>query len=391
VEPPVAAPARSIALPSLLLAGRKAMTLLVVGLAPLALGVFVLRYQTKLGVLGFDFEGTIWQPGQQILAGHSPYPPPQLDAIDRGNPSVYPPLALLLTAPLALLPFSVAYWTWAAVLAAGTFAALWLLGVRDWRCYTLGLGSCPVVWGLAFGNVSLLLVPLAAVAWRYRSSLGRCAAAVGLAVALKIVLWPLLVWLVVTRRTRAALLAATGAVVSTLLAWAVIGFDGLREYPALLALNTDFYAAHSWSLAAAGLGLGFPLSLAKLLSSLLGVALLAGAFVAARRAGCDRSAFCLVLVASLALTPIVWPYYFAILLLPIALASASFGRAWYFLAAFWLVAFVPRHVTDTSTPPDGVPPDVWHMHHSGPPAAQAAAFAALTALVAGAVLTRRAR
>jgi alpha-1,2-mannosyltransferase len=390
VEPPVAAPASSIAFPSLLLAGRKALTLLV-ALAPLALGVFVLRHEAQLGVLGFDFKGTIWQPGRDILAGHSPYPPTRLDAIDRGNPSVYPPLVLLLTAPLALLPFSVAYWTWAAVLAAGTFASLWPLGVRDWRCYTLALGSCPVVWGLAFGNVSLLLVPIAAFAWRYRSSLGRCAAAVGLAVALKIVLWPLLVWLVVTRRSRAALLAAAGAVVSIVLAWAVIGFDGFREYPRLLALNTDFYGPHSWSLAAAGLGLGLPLSLAKLLSSLLGVALLAGAFVAARRAGCDKSAFSLVLIASLALTPIVWPYYFAILLVPIALSSASFGRAWYLLAAFWFVAFVPRAVTDTSTPPDGVPPDVWHMHHSGPPAAQAAAFAALTALVAASVLARRAR
>ena len=48
-------------------------------------------YQHDLGVIGFDFRGTLWDPAEAILAGRSPYPPPEAGAIDDGNPAVYPP------------------------------------------------------------------------------------------------------------------------------------------------------------------------------------------------------------------------------------------------------------------------------------------------------------
>jgi len=97
-----------------------ALAVLVAIETALALAVFRL----ELDSLGFDFRGTLWEPGRAILAGSSPYPAP--DAVADGNPSVYPPPILLAALPLALLPLSVATVIWAACLLVSVLAALWV-------------------------------------------------------------------------------------------------------------------------------------------------------------------------------------------------------------------------------------------------------------------------
>ena len=59
------------------------------------------------------------------------------------------------------------------------------------------------------------------------------------------VLVPLLVWLAVTRRWRAAFGALAGAVGSTLVAWAVIGFDGNRK-PGFTDLQRGYQAVDQY-------------------------------------------------------------------------------------------------------------------------------------------------
>jgi hypothetical protein len=49
--------------------------------------------------------------------------------------------------------------------------------------------------------------------------------------------------------------------------------------------------------------------------------------VTARRCG-DRSAFALAIAASVLLTPIVWLHYFAILVVPLAIARPVFDTSW---------------------------------------------------------------
>jgi hypothetical protein len=362
-------------------ATRKVSGFVFVGLVPLAFGVLAIYGEAKLGLLGFDFKGTIWHPGREILAGHSPYPAPIASELDSGNPSVYPPVALLLTLPYALLPLAAAYWAWIATLVAAVVVTLRLLGVRDWRCYAIALGSCPVVFGFALGNLVVLLVPIAAYAWRYRDNPRRTGLAVGLGIALKLVLWPLLIWFVASRRWRAAFVAASSAVLSLVGAWAVLGFDGLRDYPKLLSVNNDVYSSHSWSLLAGGVGLGLPSSVAGALASLVGVALLAYAFVLIRGRDGDSRAFCVVIVASLALLPVVWPASLVLLLVPVAILRPSANRVWMVFYALWLGAVVPHAFADVGTPQAGVPLIVWKMQHSGPPTGQIAAFTLVVGLM----------
>ena len=70
---------------------------------------------------------------------------------------------------------------------------------------------------------------------------------------------------------------------------------------------------------------------------LVGLALLAGVVAIARRDGGDRAAFSLAIVAAIALTPIVWLHYFALLVVPLALARPKLSWAWGLMWVFWLI------------------------------------------------------
>jgi Glycosyltransferase family 87 len=380
IVPSPSRPPQALAADTLLLAARRAMSIVLFGAVPIAFATLAVYEESKLGLLGFDFKGTIWHPGREILAGHSPYPLPVASELNTGNPSVYPPFALLLCLPFALLPLGASYWFWVAALVVAVLATLRILGIRDWRCYAIALGSCPVAFGLALGNIVILLLPFMAYAWRHREK-ASSGLALGLAIALKLVLWPLLVWLLALRRGRAAVLAVGGAAVVTLAAWAVIGFNGFRDYPRLLSVNDNVYGAHSWSLVAGGVGIGLPLSAARLLAAVLGLGLLALALVLARRPDGDRRAFTLAVVASIALLPVVWPASLAVLIVPLALAASSADRVWLLLAGLWIAAAVPRVLSHPVARPQGVPALVWRMQHSPPPTAQIAVFALLVAMM----------
>ena len=171
-----------------------------------------------------------------MLAGLSPYPPAHLSALTGQRTFVYPPTMLGFDVPLALLPFGVARIMWTLISVGALAAALRVLGVRDRRCYALALFSVPAVQGLALGNVTLLLVLPLALAWRYRDNAVVCGLAVGMLVAIKLLMWPLFVWLLATRRLKAAVSSVVLGGGAVLVAWAFIGFKGMTDYPQLLRL-----------------------------------------------------------------------------------------------------------------------------------------------------------
>jgi hypothetical protein len=117
------------------------------------------------------------------------------------------------------------------------------VGVRDWRCYAAVLVWAPAWNAIDTANVSAGLALLVAVIWRYRATLWPLVAALGLAVSLKLFLWPLLLWTGLFRGVRTALLAAVSAVAITLVAWAPIRFAGFTDYPRLLSKLADVQAA----------------------------------------------------------------------------------------------------------------------------------------------------
>jgi hypothetical protein len=277
-------------------------------------------------------------------------------------------------------------------LLAGVAGGLWLLGVRDWRCYVLALSTFPVLHGAVFGNATLLLVPTAALAWTFRDRALAVAAAVGFAVALKLFLWPLGVWLLATRRYRAAAGAVAAAAALVLGSWAVIGFAGLREYPDLLGALTDVFAAHSTSVYATAMAVGVPDSAAAPLSFVLGGAVLATGFVLSRRGDRDRRLFSGAIVASLLFSPIVWPHYFALLVVPIVLLSPRLSWAWLAMPAFWVVSYgvpVSKFHVDVNRPVS-VPEAIWDPLHSATlPIPQMLGYTALLAAITVVCLRRR--
>ncbi len=303
--------------------------------ATIPLGLVVLLATKSTRHYFWDFR-VFWHAGKDVLAGHSPYPPPDPSLLAHQSSFVYPPETALAFAPLSLLPYQLAAGLFFALLVACLLSTLWVLEVRDWRCYGAAVLFAPVVSAITNGTLSCVLALGVALAWRYRDSWPRVAAAVAGVVVLKVFLWPLALWLVATRRFAAAAAAAIGGALVTFVSWAVLGFAGLSDYPHLLRLLADAEQAEGYSPIALGLSLGLPASTARAVTLALGALVLAGMFLVARRREGDRDALTLAIAASLLLSPIVWLHYFVLLLVPLALARSRLSPAWVLLPLpFW--------------------------------------------------------
>jgi hypothetical protein len=221
-------------------------------------------------------------------------------------------------------------------------AALALVGVRDWRVYAAVFVSYPLTASLVLGQIDGLLGLGCALAWRYRDRAAPAAAAVAALIATKLFLWPLAFWLLVTGRRKAAAGAVGGAAALMLAAWAVIGFDGLRDYPRLLKALADAFQIRGYSPVASGLRAGLPVELARLLAPLVTVALLA-AMVRLTRAGAgDTRAFAAAVAAGIFGSPIVWMHSLVIFFVALAIVRRDFSAVWLLPLAFW--------VSQTETP-----------------------------------------
>jgi hypothetical protein len=272
---------------------------------------------------------------EQVLHGNSPYPAVDDPILEDQKGYVYPPQLLLALLPLTALPVDVA----AVIVAVGLVALLGLtlklLDVRDVRCYAAAVLWVPAVSGVLLSNLSIPFAFALAVSWRYRNAVWPPAWALGLAIAAKFVMWPMLVWTVLTRRFKVTAWAVVVGFVVTLAAWAAIGFDGLTRYPDLLRRLSDIQSDRSYSLvgmsATAGLGSG----VGNALTLLVGGGLLVGCALYARRADEERAFTCAV-AATLALSPIVWLHYLVVLLVPMAIARPRFSLLWLLPVLLWV-------------------------------------------------------
>jgi hypothetical protein len=338
--------------------------------------------------VGFDFEGTLWRAGAALLDGSSPYPEPIASAVEVGNPALYPPLQIMLAAPLTVLPWWLGLTLWTVVLCAGLALALWALDVRDLRCYALAFISAPVFGDLVTGNATLLLVPLVALAWRWREHAVRCGAVLGLAIASKLLIWPLLLWLLGSRRYRAFGAALVTTLVGIFVPWAAIGFEGLWTYPDLLRLASEIYGVHSYSVSTmlSALGVGEELAIRAAFS--VGLAIGVVAFVVGRR-GLDEASISIAVLAAILGSPIVWEYNYALLFVPIAIARPRFSPLWVVpVLMYWTHRLPrPRLLSSELEPggsaccrPEDVPLVPWVFSHAPPGLWPAFGHAALAAV-----------
>jgi hypothetical protein len=205
--------------------------------------------------------------------------------------------------------------------------ALWLVGVRDWRVIGAAYLSLGTLHGITLGSLSPLLLVAVALTWRWRDRPLRVAAVVAAAVCAKLFLWPLAVWLAATRRWAAALWSGVLAAGVTLACWALIGFQGLLEYPKLLGDLSTIEQGRGYSAVAGGMALGLSAGTARLVAIAVGAVVLTSAVALARR-GREREALAVALLAALLLSPIVWLHYLPLLLVPLALVRPRLSWPW---------------------------------------------------------------
>jgi hypothetical protein len=268
-----------------------------------------------------DFRLNVWEPGRDLLHGRDPIR--ELGSDENGG--IYPPAALVATLPFAVLPYHVAATSWLVGLIAGVAAALYLCGVRDWRCYAVGLASPPVVNGLAYGNISLLVVLALAAIWVKRDRPAGAGLILGLVIATRLFILPVIAWLLFTRRFRAAATSAGSAVAVSLVGWAAVAFHRIDEFPDVTNSNAKEFLDQGVSVASAAANLGASTGLATLIALLAGVA----ALVLAWWQRCDDlSCFSWTIAAALFASPIVWGHYFALMIVPLALSTPTLSRNW---------------------------------------------------------------
>ena len=255
---------------------------------------------------GYELRGNLWKPGKQILHGQSPYdletPKRALaEGTDCCIQALYPAPTHVVFAPFSLLPFEAAMVVYTLLSTAALLAGFWLIGTRSSAAFGLLLLLPPVWTGTQVGSIMPFLVLGCALCWRWRDRPYLGGIAVAATGVLKIFLWPLWLWLLFTRRYRAAIASAVAAVVMLAAGWAVFGFQNLLDYPQLLSDVAKLEQGHS-------------ISLVRFAGAWFAVAV----FLALVAVG--RRSFSAMIVASLALLPIVWVHTLQVLLVPAALA-----------------------------------------------------------------------
>ena len=152
-------------------------------------------------------------------------------------PFVRPPFYALLLAPLALLPFGIAFWVW---LAAQTLLLLgcWAWAFLQWGPDALIFGALFLPTALGIGSGQDCVVLLAILIATYSLSEKGHSVASGLALGLGLIkfhlflLWPLA--LIVQKRWRVLLGVCISITIELLVSLGLSGPDGLRAYVDLL-------------------------------------------------------------------------------------------------------------------------------------------------------------
>jgi alpha-1,2-mannosyltransferase len=310
-------------------------TFAVFGVLPFALPIFVIVYVTHNASYGNDGNWydlhTTWVAGRALAHGHSPYP------------FIYPAPAAVLMIPFGALPWRAAVPVFFVVSAAMMLATLRILGVRDWRCYGACLVALPTASALWIGTPTPMLVLATACAWRWRDRRAVVAVALIFAVATKIFLWPLFVWLLATRRFGAALAGLSAIAVATLAAWAPIGFAGLSSYPQFISQIASIFEDKSYSTIALIHAFGVGGAGAQVVAVAVGFGALAAVVILGRRPGGDVASFAAAIAAALWISPIVWVHYLVLLYIPIAILRPRLSPLWFLPLIFWVLGGQESH------------------------------------------------
>jgi alpha-1,2-mannosyltransferase len=269
--------------------------------------------------------------GRAVLEGRSPYVRPTARLLAQNDHFVYPAPFAYPFIGFALLPERVGAVIYLVLSAGMVCAAARLLGARDWRCYGAAFLTIPVFGALGVGSIGPLLLLLVAGGWHYRDRIP-VGILFALAAAAKLFLWPLLIWLLVTRRFRASI-AAAGTLVALISLWALTDAHGLVAYPTTVHVLNEVERGRSYSPQTLALSLGASPGVAAGVSTALALGG-AGAVFALRRR--ERDALVAAIAVALLASPILWLHYLVLLLVPLLLFNSALTARWIVLGLLWV-------------------------------------------------------
>jgi alpha-1,2-mannosyltransferase len=304
------------------------------GVLPLVLTAWLLYQWSRSHTVAVDFDHAYWSAGQRVIHGISPYTWTRAEIVASWA-FVYPAVAAVSFVPLSLLPRGLgdALMTFACLMAlAGMLVAL---GVRDWRIYGAALLWSPVVAAWHTANVSLLLALGVALIWRYRDRPLVAGLLCAVVISIKPFIWPVGLWLLVTRRYRATGIAVVTGLVLNVVAWAAIGLHEVHAFLHLSSVVTDYEFRQGYGVLALAAHFGIARGPAYAVEALLAVALLLACVIAARR-GRELAALTISVATMLIASPLVWNHYFVLLIVPLALTRPRLSGLWLVPLALWV-------------------------------------------------------
>ena len=306
--------------------------LVVAGAALLVVLALSLIFSSESDQIGWDLRIAYLPAAEAVWEGRSPYPDPSDPNLDLPRTYVYPPQLAIALVPLSWLPTDLAALVVFLASIAALSGALALVGVRDVRCYAAVLLWAPVWNSLDTLNVSSALALGVALLWRFRATVWPLAATLGAMVSVKLFLWPLVLWVGLTRRLVPAALGLGIGLTLTFAAWAVIGFAGFSDYPDLLSRVSE---QESYSIAGMSAELGLGHGFGRGLGTVVGLVLLGLAVREGRRQDSAR-ALTFAVAATLAMSPVVWLHYLTLLIAPLGLARPRFSALWLLPIVLWV-------------------------------------------------------
>lgn len=293
--------------------------------AGLSLLVWIVFLRT---VTPLDFE-VFRRAGRAVAAGRSPYARVGQPELWSGSAFVYPWLTAWLFVPASIVSTHVAELVMTALSCTAVASGVRsIVGPRALPVACV-LFAGPTVDGLQMGTLNGFLFLGLCLAWRWRARPLATGAVLGALVVLKIFCWPLVIWLLITRRWAAAAWAV-GSSAALLGAGWLYGPIGPLTYKVMLSQ----LAAHE-----AQTSSGFQSLLLRSTSSLgvaeaLGVAVSSVLLVLAVGRS-DRFAYTSAVAACLVASPVVWHHYYVLAAAPMLLFR--YGDWWYLLVGWFSV------------------------------------------------------
>ena len=313
---------------------RRALEHAVFAVLPGLVTVWLLLYVSTTHLGAVDFRQDFWVAGWRVIHGGDPYAWTRVQ-IASGASFPYPALAALLFVPFALIPVGASSVLFTVLCIVSVAAALRMLAPRDWRLYGMVALWPAVVSGWQTGNLTLLLVLGIACLWRYRGRPFVAGVLVALLISIKPIVFPLGIWLIATRRYRAAGYAVLAGLTINLAAFTVVGWSALGGWLHLISVQGDLLYRKGYAVVAVAADVGLSRQAGTVLEVAIGL-LVATACIRAGRRGLEATALAVAVLLMLVASPQVDLHYFALLLVPLAILRPRLQRLWFVPLALWV-------------------------------------------------------